>query len=393
MDDSELEALLRDLESDRVERKSSLSDPTKVRETICAFANDLARHQKPGVVFIGVQDDGACANLTVHDKLLLDLASMRDDGQITPFPVMTVQKKTLGGCELAVVIVEPALTPPVRLRGRTCVRVGPRRGTATTDEERILTERRRSTDVSFDIRALRGATTSELDLDLFRDAYLPSAFDREVLAANGRTLQERLASLRFMSPEGEVTVLAVLVLGKDVRRYLPGAYIQFVRFDGTDLTAPIRTQIEVDGPLPQMLRRLDDVLSAQIAVRTDITAEAREVRRPDYPIAALRQLAYNAVLHRNYETSHNPVRIYWFNDRIEITNPGGPYGVVTRANFGRAGVTDYRNPHLAEAMKVLGYVQRFGVGIATARAELARNGNREPAFDPQDSMTLATVWG
>ena len=86
MDDSELEALLRDLESDRVERKSSLSDPTKVRETICAFANDLARHQKPGVVFIGVQDDGACANLAVHDKLLLDLASMRDDGRSPPSP-------------------------------------------------------------------------------------------------------------------------------------------------------------------------------------------------------------------------------------------------------------------------------------------------------------------
>lgn len=391
MEDTELEALLLDMESDRVERKASHADTTKVREAICAFANDLPGHRKPGVLFVGVKDDGSCANITVSDQLLKDLASYRDDGQITPFPTMAVQKRTLRGCELAVVIVEPALTPPVRLRGRVCVRVGPRRANATPDEERILTEKRRAADVTFDIRAIRGASLSDLDLDLFRSTYLPAAFDRDVLAANGRTIEEQLASLRFLSPRGEVTVLATLVLGKDPRYHVPGAYIQFVRFDGSDLTAPIRTQVEIDGPLSQMLQRLDDVLRAQISVRTDIVSEAQEVQRPDYPIAALRQLAYNAVLHRNYETSNNPVRIYWFNDRVEITNPGGPFGVVTIANFGAPGVTDYRNPHLAEAMKVLGYVQRFGIGIQTARTELARNGNAPPSFAPQDGYTLVTV--
>jgi cellulose biosynthesis protein BcsQ len=60
--------------------------------------------------------------------------------------------------------------------------------------------------------------------------------------------------------------------------------------------------------------------------------------------------------------------MYWFADRVEILNPGGPYGIVTRENFGRPGVTDYRNPLVAESMKVLGYVQRFGAGIAIAAA-------------------------
>jgi ATP-dependent DNA helicase RecG len=60
-------------------------------------------------------------------------------------------------------------------------------------------------------------------------------------------------------------------------------------------------------------------------------------------------------------------------------------------NFGQPGVTDYRNPHLAEAMKVLGYVQRFGVGIATARRLLAENGNPAPQFDPRDTHVLVTI--
>ena len=116
-----------------------------------------------------------------------------------------------------------------------------------------------------------------------------------------------------------------------------------------------------------------------------------EIREPDYPIVALQQLARNGVLHRTYEGTNAPVRINWFSDRIEILSPGGPYGQVTRTNFGNPGITDYRNPHLAEAMKILGYVQRFGVGIPLARKELAKNGNPPPEFIVEDTYVLVIV--
>jgi ATP-dependent DNA helicase RecG len=104
MDDSELEKLLTDLESDRVERKSSVSSRGKIQEAICAFANDLANHRQPGVLFIGVNDNGTCANLPITDQLLLTLSEMRSNGNILPFPSLKVQKKRLAGCELAVII-------------------------------------------------------------------------------------------------------------------------------------------------------------------------------------------------------------------------------------------------------------------------------------------------
>lgn len=74
------------------------------------------------------------------------------------------------------------------------------------------------------------------------------------------------------------------------------------------------------------------------------------------------------------------MRVSWFDDRIEILSPGGPYGVVTPETLGEPGLADYRNPNLAEALRVLGFVQRYGVGIATARRELERNGNPPPEF-------------
>jgi ATP-dependent DNA helicase RecG len=85
------------------------------------------------------------------------------------------------------------------------------------------------------------------------------------------------------------------------------------------------------------------------------------------------------------------VRVTWFDDRIEVMSPGGPYGTVTVATFGHPGVTDYRNPVLAEAMRVLGYVNRFGVGIQTARDALAANGNPPLAFLVESTWVLATV--
>ena len=59
------------------------------------------------------------------------------------------------------------------------------------------------------------------------------------------------------------------------------------------------------------------------------------------------------------------------------------FGIVRPENFGQPGVTDYRNPDLAEAMRVLGFVQHFGAGIPTARQALAKNGNPPPEFDVQ----------
>jgi len=196
-----------------------------------------------------------------------------------------------------------------------------------------------------------------------------------------------IADVETLTP----TVLGLLVLGNAPRDWLPGAYIQFLRLAGTDLSAPIIDDLIIDGHLAQILRRFDEKLLSHNRAAVDLTSGPVEIRMAPYPRVALQQLVYNAVLHRTYESTNAPVRVYWFDDRIEIHNPGGPFGAVTVANFGQPGVTDYRNPHIAEAMKVLGFVQKFGVGIATARAQLQQNGNPPPTFTVDPAHVLVTV--
>ena len=217
MNDRELEIFLNDLESDRVERKASISDRSKISEAICAFANDLPNHRQSGVIFIGANDDGTCSQLNITDELLRILADMRSAGNILPIPTMTGEKKTLGGCELALTLVEPSDAPPVRYGGRTWIRVGPRRAIATAEEERRLTEKRSSRDLPFDIRPISSVDLEALDFNLFHQVYLPSSIAPDILEQNQRTDAEQLASLRFatVEPMPRPTILGILVVGKD----------------------------------------------------------------------------------------------------------------------------------------------------------------------------------
>ncbi len=393
MQNHELEQFLGDIESDRVERKASISDRDRIRQAICAFANDLPDHRQPGLLFVGANDDGTCANLPITDQLLQTLADVRSAGNILPFPAMTVQKHVLCGCEMAVVAVEPSDAPPVRFNGRTWIRVGPRRATASAEEERRLAEKRRSRDLPYDLHAMTSASADDLDLDVFARTYLPSVLPPDVLEENDRSPEHQLTAMRFTAsePPHYPTVVGLLTIGKSPVDLIPGAYVQFLRIDGTELTDPIKDRKELSGPIHDVLRQLDELLKLNITTPIELTSSSGEIRRPDYPLVALQQLTRNALMHRDYQTSHAPVRVTWFNDRIEIQNPGGPYGQVTPENFGTPGITDYRNPHLAEALKNLGYVQRFGVGIQLAKKGLVENGNPEPEFVVQPNHVLALV--
>jgi ATP-dependent DNA helicase RecG len=395
MSDAELLSLLVGIESDCVERKESYSGDVrdKARRAVCSFANDLPGHQRPGIIFIGARDNGSPAGLTITDELLQQLASIRDDGRVLPFPSLTVERRIINGSEFAVVTVTPSRDVPVRYDQRVWVRVGPTTRLASPEDERILAERRSSANLPGDLRPCAECTLTDLDLSFFRNSYLPSAIAPDVLAANQRSIEQQLATCRFVAGPRDLrpTLVGCLVLAFEPRRAASGAYVQFVRFDGMDLTSPIVDQAEIGGSLPDLLRALDEKLRAHIRISTNITLNDHELRRPDYPLAALQQLARNAVMHRSFEGTNAPIRISWFSDRIEIQNPGGPFGQVTQENFGRPGVTDYRNPHLAEAMKVLGYVQRFGVGIATARGELAANGSPNLEFQINQNFVHVTV--
>ncbi len=393
--DNELLALLDDLESDLVERKQSFqgSVPKKGRQAICAFANDLPGHNRCGVLFIGANDNGTPSGNPINDRLLLSLANMKTDGNVLPLPVMTVEKRVLKDAEMAVVTVMPSDMPPVKYEGRIWIRTGPRRSVANEQEERILNERRRYKTLPFDIYPMPNAKITDLSRLVFESEYLPAAYAQDILETNNRTYEERLASCKMIvSPQDTTpTVLGLLSIGKIPQDFLSGTYIQFLRINGKELADPIIDEGKIVGTIVDILRRVEEKLLAHNHTSVDIVPKATHISQSPYPLAAVRQILYNAVLHRTYESTNAPIRVYWFNDRIEITSPGGPYGNVTPENFGQPGITDYRNPNITDVLKTFGFIQAFGRGIATARRELANNGNPPLEFEVNHSTVVCSI--
>ena len=383
--EEELIHCLSDLESDRIERTTSVKDTDKFCEAICAFANDLPNHRKPGYLLIGVKDNGSLADLTVTDALLKNLGGIRSDGNVLPQPFISVAKFSLDDGDVAVVEVFPSDLPPVRYKGRVYIRVGPRKAVASEQEERVLSERRIALARSFDARPCTEARLDDLALGQF-DAYRRQAIDPETIEANHRPIEEQLASLRLYDPARACpTHAGILLFGKNPRFYLPGAYVQYLKLPGMDLTDPPEDQAEVSGDLHTILRELEGRLRLLIHTAMRSISALEEKLLPAYPEWALRELLMNAVMHRNYD-SNTPIHFYAFSDHIEIQNPGGLYGEATKENFPTR--NSYRNPVIAEAMKSLGFVNRFGYGVQRAQSLLEQNGNPPAQFDFTDDHTV-----
>ena len=390
LSDEQIKNLLNDIEADNVERTVSTNKTDKFCEAICAFANDMPGHGTSGYLIIGSNDKtGAIAGIEITDTLLQNLASYRDSGQIVPLPSLTVQKRSFPEGDIAVLEVKPSDMPPVRYRGRAWIRVGPRRSIATEQEERILTERRIHKAKSFDMQACPTCGYEQIVNSFFHD-YRNMAIAPEVIEDNNRDMYRQLAALGFLDMNHKcLTSAGALLFSETPQNYIPGAYIQYACFIGKGLESEVIDERIFSSDLRSMLYELDIFLKSLFSSHPVPVSALREKHLKTYPNWAIRELLMNAVMHRDYQ-SNAPIRFYKYADRIDIQNPGGLFGAAT--DFPNQ--NDYRNPKIAEAMKILGYVNRFGRGIATLQDILKKNGNQPAEFIVnQPNYFMATVRG
>lgn len=198
------------------------------------------------------------------------------------------------------------------------------------------------------------ATLDDLDLDMVKRLYLPQAIEPETLESDTRSLTEQMASLRLYNKKHACpTVAAVVLFGKDPRHFIPGCYIQYVRFSGTTKAGEILNEKEFKGGLFAMLPRLEAFVQDSVVTSKPVEASLlRERTVSNYPGLALRELLMNA---------------------------GGLYGEARPENF--PNVNAYRNPVIAEAMKVMKYVNMFNRGISRVQEYLSANNSLPARFD------------
>ena len=256
-----------------------------------------------------------------------------------------------------------------------------------------LRERRPDSSRPFDTRPMREATLEDLELDELRLMYQA---ERNADEDSGTypALEDWLTNRRGLGQTiagiWRPTAAAILLYGKSPQDWLPGAVVEFVRYGGRDVDSPVSARRTATGTLPSQL----EILWAQIEAHLDdIPAAAAGIREgfvPRYPLEALKELARNLVQHRQYEGTHAPGRVEWYEDRIEFSNPGGPFGRASEGVFGEH--SDYRNPSVTKGLVELGYVQQLGRGIRRVRLQLERLAC-PPLEVATDGFTRVTVRG
>jgi ATP-dependent DNA helicase RecG len=203
--------------------------------------------------------------LNVTDDLLKNVSAIRTDGNIQPQPSMVVEKISFEEGDIIMVKVQPSVFPPVRYKGRTWIRVGPRKGIANETDEQILMEERRSNTTSFDASPCFNASLDDLDMNLFKHYFLPKAMPDEVVEEDKRDIRFKLSSFGFYDTRYDCpTNAGMLLFAKNLRRFIPGAYVQYVRFAGIDRAADIMNEHEFKENLCTTLPELDTFIKTEI---------------------------------------------------------------------------------------------------------------------------------
>lgn len=340
--------------------KEDVVNAASLAAEIAAFANSGG-----GRIFVGVADDGALRELdpaTVArvNQLIANAASTLVRPAINP----STENVAVGSGVVIVVTVPDGLGKPyIDNAGAIWVKSGSdkRRVTAREEMQRMFQSAQL---VHGDDIPIRGTSTADVDLEYFRH-FFRRQFQMD-LDDQELSLAQVLTNMRLLT-DGLVTVSGALLFARDPTPLAPAFIVKAVCYPGEDIHASMYLDsADITGRLEQQFKETLGFVTRNLRRQQDgqgvNTAGQLEV-----PPLVLEELIANALIHRDYFISA-PVRVFVFDNRIEIISPGHLPNFMTVANI-RSGASNIRNPILASyATKVLPY-RGLGNGIIRALRE------------------------
>ncbi len=360
--------------------------PKRLYDTLSAFSNQ----DDGGVIVFGVDEAAGYLEQGVYDAEDLQKKINEQCLQMEPVvrPLLTVVEKDGKSFVAAEIPGMDIAERPCYYRGQgrvrgSYVRVG--------DSDEPMTEYEVYSYEAFrkkyqdDVREVQRATPVMLDAEKV-DSYIRLLKEgKPNLAHLGNAEIRELMSITRM---GAATLNACLLFCPYPQAYFPQLCITAVVIPGremgeiNDYGARFADNRRIEGSIPQMLD--EALLFVKRNMRKMTIIDARTGLREDrteYPVTAVREAVLNALVHRDYSmhTEGMPIQIRMFEDRLEISNPGGIYGRLRVNQLGKV-QPDTRNPVLAAALEVLGVTENRYLGIPTMRRELREYGLKEPEF-------------
>jgi len=369
-------------ESSHLEFKSEQVKPEDLAKEIVALLNFQG-----GKILIGVEDDGTISGVSRADieEWVINICRNNVVPQIIPgYQKLAVEDKTVVILDISAGIAKPYHTQ----KGDYYIRAGSTARKASREElSRLFQD---SGLVHYETTPISGTQLADLNQQRVYAYFLnihPAQIDLNAVdeAARNRMLQ----NLDILAANGATTVVGMLVFGLYPERHLPQSEVSFAHFKGNEISAELLDRKNLTGPLPQIIEDAQRVLNLNLPSASTIEGMKR-VEQIIFPDKVLRELIVNALLHRRWGLMGN-VRIFLFEDRLQISSPGRlPNGVTVEKMKESTHVP--RNPILMKFLQDYHFVEKLGRGIPMVVREMKKLGVREPDFQESGEEFFVTLY-
>lgn len=382
MKKNEVLEIIRNGESSKVEFKTEDVHPNSLAEEIVALSNF-----EGGVILIGVDDSGVITGCLRSDIEEFIVNICRNN--IRPSIIPIIENIIIENRKIIAVTIERGDTAYSTSRGLYFIRVGSTKQTPTQQELLRLFQNRNI----LQIDETPVIKTSMDNIDIAKvNVYLAKLGQTPLNEENENALLYELVNLSILFDIDKTyypSLGGLLAFGKNPQKYFPSYNIMCGAYNGDDFFSDTIREKELTGTLDELIE--DAIAFLKLTMPQSFALE-RGIKRKDtynYPIEALREGIVNAVCHRDYTITGAAIRLFQFNNRLEIRSPGGLPNTITIENMLYRQFT--RNQRIASFLTGYGYMERRGKGMLRIRRLCEENGIAcEFSLVPGDSEFVVT---
>jgi ATP-dependent DNA helicase RecG len=351
--------------------------PSKVKELteeICAFANAAG-----GVVLIGVNDANQVVGVTLDNTRRSAIQNSISD--ITPPLRCTLSVVELDGKTIGVIEVPSGPSKPYVLSGAIYMRIGPNTQKLTTAEQ-MQDFFQQSEKIYFD-----QVPCPDFQPETMVDSTFLAHFKAESRISSPVPDEQLFQSLKLYTPGAIFKNGAVLFFGRQPEAFFEKAVVRCVAFQGTTKRYIVDDKV-YGGNLYAQYTQAMQWLRGKLNVRYDIEGQGSGPRKEiwEIPETTLKEVIINSLSHRDYYEKGAVTMVEFYDDRVEVSNPGGLVSAVPESEFGRR--SHSRNPLVFGLFSRMHLVEQVGSGIGRIRELMEAAGLPEPVFQKQGMFTV-----
>ncbi len=359
-------------EGQTAEFKRDISQRSDTAGELIALANTTG-----GTLLVGVTDDGQIVSVSDADATMNALANIsRDNCRPSLYPI--IERVEVKGLAVIAVRVDKRTGPPYENNSGQCyMRVGATKQLASPQQRARMLQQAGL--FHFDETPVFGTTLQDLDREAFRNYF--ERVSRQSPEDTGIPFEKLLEVTRVITSVDEaqrLTVAGLLVFGREPQRHMHQSRITAVRFLGDDSTADRLKPQELSGTLPQLVQQAGEYVKLYNGVYSQIEGFVRR-ERLFCPEEVLREVVVNAVAHRDYSIAGSQIRLFFFDNHLEVRSPGRLPNSMTLESI-RFYNHESRNPLLAQFLNRLGFMEEFGTGIPNMIRLMRSHNGTEPEF-------------